>query len=87
MKNRLGELIDEHIGFQLDPDSCSYEAQVSPEDIYHFGMNLIHECMNVCLTNADEHSERNRGIWHDPTEQVVSRKLANKMKEHFGVEE
>lgn len=44
---RIGQLIDEHINFRLDPDSNAYEAQVSPEDLYNFARELILECCQV----------------------------------------
>lgn len=49
-----------------------------------FGELIIQECVNICKANAKEYSDKNRGIWHDPTENLVSNKLAHKIMEHFG---
>jgi len=48
MNERIKRLIDEAVKFRLDPDSNSYEAQVSPEDLEVFAELIVLECANIC---------------------------------------
>lgn len=59
MNERIKELMAGAVTFYLDPDSNSYEAQVSPEDLELFAELLIREysydVMN--LTSMPDHVE------------------------------
>jgi len=49
MNERIKRLIDEAVKFRLDPDSNSYEAQVSPEDLEVFAELMIRECADLVV--------------------------------------
>jgi hypothetical protein len=79
MNERIKELMDEVIGFRLDPDSKHYEAQVSPEDLEMFAELIIGhaiECVRDVLRN--ENSDLNY---------TAASQVQNRIKECFGVEE
>ena len=77
MNERIKQLMDEVIGFRLDPDSKHYEAQVSPEDLEMFAELIVRECIDVLdgkIYRASDHEGDE--IWVDLI-----------LKEHFGVDE
>jgi hypothetical protein len=47
MNERIKQLMGEAVKFRLDPDSNSYEAQVSPEDLEVFAELIVQECCDI----------------------------------------
>lgn len=53
MNERIKQLMNEAVGFRLDPDSKQYEAQVSPEDLEVFAEMIIQECADFVRETYD----------------------------------
>ena len=47
---------------------------------------IIKECDSICQQHAKEHADKNVGEWHNPTEQLVAKRMGHKIKQHFGIE-
>jgi hypothetical protein len=75
MNERIKRLIDEAVKFRLDPDSNSYEAQVSPEDLEVFAELIVQECANIVQDSP----------WQLP-QGYKSVDQAKLVKKYFGVE-
>jgi hypothetical protein len=52
-----------------------------------FAELIVMEVESVCEQFAKERDDRLMGISHDPTEQIIARKMGKLIMEHFGVEE
>ncbi len=76
MNERIKQLMGEAVKFRLDPDSNSYEAQVSPEDLEVFAELIVRECANIVQDSP----------WQLP-QGYKSVDQAKLVKKYFGVEE
>lgn len=62
MNQRIRELMDQAVRFRLDPDSNSYEAQVSPEDLEVFAKLLVDDVLYEVAERAYYSGDR---AWSD----------------------
>ena len=78
MNERIKQLMDEAVKFRLDPDSNSYEAQVSPEDLEVFAELIVQDCIDKV------------DIKNELVSEVVFQTLElakRRIRQHFGVEQ
>jgi hypothetical protein len=75
MNQRIRTLMDQAVSFRLDPDSMSYEAQVSPDDLAAFAELIVQECASMARVYCSHEFDFTGDL-----------ELDEFMLKHFGVE-